>query len=41
MKLLILSNNPNRASFRQRITVYVDTLKANGIDNVRLYPRFD
>ena len=32
MKLLILSNNPDRASFRQRIAVYVDTLKTNGID---------
>ena len=32
MKLLILSYNPDRASFRQRIAVYVDTLKTNGID---------
>jgi glycosyltransferase involved in cell wall biosynthesis len=32
VKLLILSNNTGRASFRQRIAVYVDTLKTNGID---------
>jgi glycosyltransferase involved in cell wall biosynthesis len=32
VKLLILSNNPDRASFRQRIAVYVDMLKAKGID---------
>lgn len=32
MKLLVLTNNPERASFRQRILVYLDTLRANGID---------
>jgi len=32
MKLLILSNNLNRPSFRQRIAVYLDTLRTNGID---------
>lgn len=32
MKLLILSNNPDRASFRQRIAVYIDALRANGVD---------
>jgi glycosyltransferase involved in cell wall biosynthesis len=32
MKLLVLTNNPNRASFRQRIEVYLDTLRTNGID---------
>lgn len=32
MKLLVVTNNTNRASFRQRIAVYVDTLKKNGID---------
>ena len=32
MKLLILSNNTGRASFRQRIAVYLDTLRASGID---------
>jgi glycosyltransferase involved in cell wall biosynthesis len=31
MKLLIISNNPERASFRQRIGAYLDTLQANGI----------
>jgi hypothetical protein len=31
MKLLILTNNPNRASFRQRIGIYLDTLRDNGI----------
>jgi glycosyltransferase involved in cell wall biosynthesis len=31
MKLLIISNNPDRASFRQRIGVYLDTLQGNGI----------
>ncbi len=29
---MILSNNIGRASFRQRIAVYLDTLKASGID---------
>ena len=32
MTLLILTNNPHRSSFRQRIAVYIDTLHANGID---------
>ncbi|HUV63964.1 MAG TPA: glycosyltransferase family 4 protein [Sedimentisphaerales bacterium] len=32
MKLLIITNNPDRASFRQRIGVYLDILQANGID---------
>lgn len=32
MKLLILTNNPNRASFRQRIEVYLDTLRTNGVE---------
>lgn len=32
MKLLTITNNPQRASFRQRIGVYIDMLKANGID---------
>jgi len=31
MKLLIVTNNPHRASFRQRIGVYLDTLRDNGI----------
>lgn len=31
MKLLILTNNPDRASFRQRIGVYCDILHRNGI----------
>ena len=29
---MILSNNTNRASFRQRIAVYLDILRASGID---------
>jgi len=32
MNLLILSNNPSRASFRQRIGVYLDALRSNGIN---------
>ena len=31
MNLLILTNNPNRASFRQRIGAYCDILRRNGI----------
>jgi glycosyltransferase involved in cell wall biosynthesis len=31
MKLFIVTNNPHRASFRQRIEVYLDILRANGI----------
>ena len=32
MKLLIITNNPDRASFRQRIGAYLDILRDNGID---------
>ncbi len=32
MNLLILTNNLNRASFRQRIGIYLDILQANNID---------
>jgi glycosyltransferase involved in cell wall biosynthesis len=32
MDLLILTNNLNRASFKQRIGVYLDILRRNGID---------
>ena len=32
MKLLIITNNPDRASFRQRIGVYLDILRDKGID---------
>ena len=32
MKLLVLSNNPNRASFRQRIGIYLDYLQTEGIE---------
>jgi glycosyltransferase involved in cell wall biosynthesis len=32
MRLFILTNNPERASFRQRIQIYFDILRANGID---------
>ncbi len=32
MKLLIITNNPERASFRQRVSVYLGILRANGID---------
>ena len=32
MKLLIITNNPNRASFRQRIGVYLNVLRDNGIE---------
>ncbi len=31
MKLLVLTNNPDRASFRQRIGVYLDVLQANDV----------
>jgi len=31
MRILILTNNPNRASFRQRIGAYCDILRLNGI----------
>lgn len=33
MKLFVLTNNPERASFRQRIQIYFDTLRENGIDS--------
>ena len=32
MKLLVLSNNPNRASFRQRIGIYLDSLRKGGVN---------
>ncbi len=32
MNLLVISNNPNRASFRQRIGIYLDSLRADGIN---------
>ncbi|MCJ7617464.1 MAG: glycosyltransferase family 4 protein [Desulfobacterales bacterium] len=32
MRLLVLTNNPSRASFRQRIGVYFDMLRTNGIN---------
>jgi len=32
MKLLVLTNNPNRASFRQRIGIYLDTLGEDGVN---------
>ena len=32
MKLLIITNNPNRASFRQRIGIYLEILAVNGIE---------
>lgn len=32
MKLLVLTNNPKRPSFRQRIGLYLDALHTNGID---------
>ncbi len=32
MNVLFLSNNPKRASFKQRFAVYFDILKQNGID---------
>jgi glycosyltransferase involved in cell wall biosynthesis len=32
MKLLIITNNPDRPSFRQRIEIYLQTLRSNGID---------
>lgn len=40
MKLLILTNNPDRPSFRQRIGVYLDTLQSSGIGcKCVVYPR--
>lgn len=32
MNLLIITNNPQRPSFRQRIAIYLDTLRNKGID---------
>ena len=32
MKLLVISNNFNRPSFRQRFAVYLETLRREGID---------
>jgi glycosyltransferase involved in cell wall biosynthesis len=32
MKLFVITNNPDRASFRQRIAVYLDTLRASDIN---------
>jgi glycosyltransferase involved in cell wall biosynthesis len=32
LKLLIITNNPNRPSFRQRVEIYLDTFSQNGID---------
>jgi len=31
MRLLVISNNPDRASFRQRVGIYLDTLSHSGI----------
>ena len=40
MKLFIIANNFKRASFRQRIEIYLDILRSNDIDcQVTLYPR--
>jgi glycosyltransferase involved in cell wall biosynthesis len=32
MNLLVISNNPDRASFRQRIGIYIDSLQSAGIN---------
>jgi glycosyltransferase involved in cell wall biosynthesis len=42
MNLLIVTNNPNGPSFKQRIGAYLDILRSNGIDNevCRLPPTF-
>ena len=32
MRLFVLTNNPERASFRQRIQIYFEILRENGID---------
>jgi len=32
MRLLVLTNNPRRPSFRQRIELYIDLLRASGIE---------
>jgi len=40
MRVLIITNNPNRASFRQRIGAYLDTFAAEGIlAEVALLPK--
>jgi glycosyltransferase involved in cell wall biosynthesis len=40
MKLFIIANNFKRASFRQRIEIYLDILRNNGINcEVALFPR--
>ena len=40
MKLFVITNNFKRASFRQRIEIYLDVLRDNGINcEVALYPR--
>jgi len=40
MKLLVITNNPNRASFRQRIEVYLPFLQDSGIECTWVvYPR--
>ena len=40
MRLLILTNNPERASFRQRVGAYLDMLAGRGIESeVALLPR--
>ncbi|MBL7153986.1 MAG: glycosyltransferase [Phycisphaerae bacterium] len=39
MNLLVISENPNRSSFRERIALYLDTLSENGIQcDVRSLP---
>lgn len=39
MKLLVLTNNPERASFRQRIAVHLDTLSKHGLESeVAVFP---
>ena len=40
MKLLVISNNPDRPSFRQRVEIYLDMLGDRGIDcEVAVLPR--
>ena len=33
MRILVISNNPDRASFRQRIAIHLDALRLNGIES--------
>ena len=33
MNILVLTNNPTRASFRQRIEIYLNSLQENRISN--------